>query len=51
MAFGSVGQAPITLFGSVRRVTLPRFESDEPGSLHLSNEMIAEILDEDELSA
>jgi hypothetical protein len=36
---------------SGRHVTLPLFESEEPGSLHLTNEMIAEILDEDELSA
>lgn len=32
------------------RLKLPLVESDKPGSLHLTNEMIAEILDEDDLS-
>ncbi len=30
------------------RVKLPLVESGEPGSLHLTNEMIAEILDEED---
>jgi len=30
------------------RVKLPLVESDQPGSLHLTNEMIAEIFDEDD---
>lgn len=33
------------------RVKFPLVESDNPGSLHLTNEMIADILDQDELSA
>jgi hypothetical protein len=36
---------------SGRRVTFPLVESDKPGSLHLTNEMIAQILDEDDLSS
>ncbi|MCC7087071.1 MAG: hypothetical protein IT427_18885 [Pirellulales bacterium] len=32
------------------RVKFPLVESDQPGSLHLTNQMIAEILDEDDLS-
>lgn len=34
-----------------RRVTFPLVESDRPGALHLTNERIAEILDEDDLSS
>jgi hypothetical protein len=34
-----------------RRVTFPLVDSDKPGSLHLTNDMIAEILDEDDLSS
>jgi hypothetical protein len=33
-----------------RPVVFPLVESDKPGSLHLTNEMIADILDEDDLS-
>ena len=32
------------------RVKFPLVESDKPESLHLTNQMIAEILDEDDLS-
>ncbi len=40
--------APMTESGN--RVKFPLVESDKPGSLHLTNEMIAEIFEEEDVA-
>lgn len=44
-------RAPDTLNGDRKRVEFPLIRTGQPGSVHLSNERIGEILDGEDLSS